>query len=57
MILIIIDNDSNSTVGGSCYSAHEAVSKLGEDHTDMVSCVHRKCHTPAAESSWCIGAH
>ena len=44
-IYIAIDNGSNNTVGGSCYSAHQAVSKFEEHHIDMVSCVHRKCQT------------
>ena len=37
MICIAIDNDSNSTVGGSCYSSHQAVGKFAEHHIDMVS--------------------
>ena len=38
------------TVDGSCYSAHQAVSKFAVHHIDMVRCVHRKCQTRAAES-------
>ena len=45
MICIAIDNDSNKTVGGSYYSAHQAVGKFTEHHIDMVSCVHRKFQT------------
>ena len=50
MICIAIDNGSNNTVGGSCYSAHQAVGKFAEHHIDMVSCVHRKCQTRAGGS-------
>ena len=50
MISIAIDNGSNNTVGGSYYSAHQAVSKLAQHHIDMVSCVHRKCQTRAGVS-------
>ena len=45
-----IDNGSNNTVGGRCYSAHQAVSRFPEHHIDMVSCVHRKCQTRAGAS-------
>ena len=45
MICIAIDNGSNNTVGGSYYSAHQAVGKFDEYQIDMVSCVHRKCQT------------
>ena len=41
-ICIAIDNGSNNPVGGSYYSAHQAVSKFAEHHIDMVCCVHRK---------------
>ena len=47
MICIAIDNGSNNTVGGSCYSSHQAVSNFVEHHIDMVSCVHPKYQTPA----------
>ena len=47
MICIAIDNDSNNTVGGSCYSSHQAAIKFAEHHIDMVSCFHRKCQTRA----------
>ena len=50
MISIAIDNGRHSTVGGGCYSAHQAVSKFAEHHIDMVSCVHRKCQTRAGVS-------
>ena len=40
-----IDNGSDNTVGGSYYSAHQAVDEFVEHHIDMVSCVHRKCQT------------
>ena len=45
MIFIAIDNGSNNTVGGSCYSSHQAVRKFAEHNLDMISCVHRKCQT------------
>ena len=45
LIYITIDNGSNNTVGGSCYSAHQDGSKFAEHHIDMVSGVHRKCQT------------
>ena len=45
MICVAIDNGSDNTVGGSYYSADQAVSKFSEHHTDMVSWVHRKCQT------------
>ena len=47
---IAIDNGSNSTVMGSYYSGHQAVSKFAEHHIDMVSCVHRKCEARAGVS-------
>ena len=50
MICIAIDNGSNITVGGSYYSAHQAVSKFAEHHINMVSSVHRKCQTRAGVS-------
>ena len=50
MICIAIDNGSDNTVGGSYYSAHQAVGKFVEHHIDMVSCVHRKCQTLAGVS-------
>ena len=42
-----IKNGSNNTIGGSCYSAHQAVARFPEHYNDMVSCVHRKCLTRA----------
>ena len=50
MICIAIDNGSDNTVGGSYYSAHQAVGKFVEHHIDMVCCVHRKCQTRAGVS-------
>ena len=50
MQCITIDNGSNSTVGGSCYSAHQAESIFAEHHNDMVSCLHRKCQNRAGVS-------
>ena len=50
MICIAIDNGSNNIVGGSYYSAHQAVGKFAEHHIGMVSCVHRKCQTRAGLS-------
>ena len=50
MICIAIDNGSDNTVGGSYYSAHQAVGKFAEQNLDMVSCVHRKCQTRAGVS-------
>ena len=50
MTCIAIGNGSNNTDGGSCYSAHQAVTKFAEHHIDMVSCVHRKCQTRAGVS-------
>ena len=47
---ITIGNAKNNTVGGSCYSAHQAVSKFAEHQIDMASCVHRKCPTRAGVS-------
>ena len=49
MICITIDNGSDNTVGGSYYSAHQAVGEFA-DHNDMVSCVRRKCQTRAGVS-------
>ena len=45
MICIAIDSGSDNTVGGSYYSAHQAVGKFAEHQIDMVSCAHRKCQT------------
>ena len=50
MICIAIDNGSDNTVGGSCYSAHQAVRKFAEHRIDMVSCGHRKCLSRAGVS-------
>ena len=51
MICIAIDNGSDNTVGGSYYSAHQAVGKFAEHHIDMVSSgLHRKCQTRAGVS-------
>ena len=50
MISIAIDNGRNNTVGGGCYSAHQAVSKFAEHNVDLVSRVHRKCLTRAGVS-------
>ena len=50
MLCIAIDNGSNNTVGRSCLSSHQAVSKFAEHHIDMVSCVHCKCQTRAGVS-------
>ena len=47
MTSIAIDYGRNNTVGGGCYSAHQAVSKFAEDNIDMVSFVYRKCQTRA----------
>ena len=47
---IAIDNGSHNTVGGSNYSAHQAVGKFTEYHIDKVSCVHRKCQIRADAS-------
>ena len=49
-IRIAIDNGRNNTVGGGCYSAHQAVSKFAEHNIDMVGCVHRKCQARAGVS-------
>ena len=46
----LLTNGSDNTVGGSYYSAHQAVGKFAEHHIDMVSCVHRKCQTRAGVS-------
>ena len=37
-----IYNGGNNTVGGSCYVAHQAVSKYGEHLINMVICVDLK---------------
>ena len=50
MICIAIDNGSDNTVGGSYYSAHQAVGKFAEHHIDMVSCIRPKCQTRAGVS-------
>ena len=50
MICIAIDNGNDNTVGGSYYSAHQAVGKFTEHHIDMVSCVNRKCQNRAGVS-------
>ena len=50
MICIANDNASDNTVGRSYYSAHQAEGKFAEHHIDMVSCIHRKCHTRAGVS-------
>ena len=45
MICIIIDNGNDNTVGGSCYSAHQAVGEFVEHHADMVSV---QCQSPVS---------
>ena len=50
MICIATDNGSDNTVGGSYYSARQAVGKFAEHRIDMVSFVHRKCQTRAGVS-------
>ena len=50
MICIVIDNGSDNTDGGSYYSAHQAVGKFAEHHSDMVSRIRRKCQTRAGVS-------
>ena len=50
MICFAIDNGSDNTVGGSYYSAHQAVVTFMEHHIDMVSCIRRKCQTRAGVS-------
>ena len=50
MICITIDNGSNNTVGGSCYSACIAESRFMEDYIGIVSCALRKCRTLAGIS-------
>ena len=50
MTCIAIDNGSDNAVGGSYYSAHQAVSKFAEHHIGMVSCVYRKYQTRAGVS-------
>ena len=50
MICIAIDKGSDNTVGGSYYSAHQAVGKVSEHHIDMVSCIHCECQTRAGVS-------
>ena len=52
MICIAIDNGSDNIVGGSYYSALQAVGKFAEDHIDRVSCIHRKCQTRAGVSEY-----
>ena len=34
---LAIDNGRHNTVGGGCYSAHQAVSKFAEHNIEMVS--------------------
>ena len=50
MICISIENSSNNTIGGSYYSARQAVGKFTEHHIDIASCVHRKCQNRAGVS-------
>ena len=50
MICISIDNGRDNTVGGSYYSAHQAVDKFAEHHIDMVSSIRRNCQTRAGVS-------
>ena len=50
MMCNAVDNGNANTVGGSYYSAHQAVGKFVEHHIDMVSCVDRKCQTRAGVS-------
>ena len=50
MICIAIDNGSDNTVGGSYYSAHQAVGKFAEHNIDIDSCIHRECQTRAGVS-------
>ena len=50
MICITIDNGSDNNVGGSYYSAHQAVGKFVGHKIDMVSCIGRKCQTRAGVS-------
>ena len=50
MIWIAIDNDSDITVGGSYYSAHQSVGKFAKHHIDMVGSIGRKCQTRAGVS-------
>ena len=50
MICISVENGSNNTVGESCYSAHQAVSRFVDDHINMVICVHYKCQARAGVS-------
>ena len=50
MICIDIDNGSANTVGGSYYSAYQAVGKFAEHHINMVSCVQHKYQTRAGVS-------
>ena len=50
MICVAIDNGSDNTVGGSYYSAHQAVGKFAEHHINMVSFVHRKYQSRAGVS-------
>ena len=51
MISIAIDNGRNNTVGGGCYSAHQAASKFAEHNIDMVG------SSQMPDSSWCIWGH
>ena len=50
MISIAIDNGRHNTIGGCCYSAHQAVSKFAEHNIDMFSWVSRKYQTQAGVS-------
>ena len=52
MICIAIDNGSDNTVGGSYYSAHQAVGQFAEHHIDMISCVYRICQTGSGVSEY-----
>ena len=45
MICITFDNGSNNTVGGGCYSAHQALSRFEEHHIDMINCIRLKCQS------------
>ena len=48
--MLAIDNGSNNTVVGRCYSAHQAASRFAEHYIGMVSFVHRKCQIRAGVS-------
>ena len=50
MRCIAIHNGSDNTVGGSYYSAHQAVGKFAEHNIDMVSYIRRKYQTRAGVS-------